>query len=69
MASNSDDRTLLTLLVPPGDKSMLEQLGELMFGESNMSATVRWLIREEAKRQGILPVATIQRQSQPEQIA
>lgn len=69
MASNTDSRTLLTLLVPPSDKSVLEQLGELMFGESNMSATVRWLIREEAKRQGILPVATTQHQSQPEQIA
>lgn len=55
MTPKSDERTLLTLLVPPSDKSMLEQLGELMFGESNMSATVRWLIREEAKRRGLAP--------------
>ena len=50
--TQSSGRNLMTLLVTPLDRLLLNRIGE-QDGDAAMSATVRRLIREEANRRGI----------------
>lgn len=50
------DEVRLVALLPPGDKALLEQLA-VRLGDASLTATIRWLIRQEARRLGIEPMA------------
>lgn len=48
----NNGRSLMTLLVTPLDRMLLNRIGE-QDGDAAMSATIRKLIRQEAERRGI----------------
>mgnify|MGYP000865174254 CR=1 FL=1 len=48
----NNGRSLMTLLVTPLDRLLLNRIGE-QDGDAAMSATIRKLIRQEAERRGI----------------
>jgi len=46
-------------LLPPADKVLLDQMAERL-GDASLTATIRWLIRQEARRLGIEPAEAVQ---------
>jgi len=46
-------------LLPPADKVLLDQMAERL-GDASLTATIRWLIRQEARRLGIEQAEAVQ---------